>query len=108
MGFRTVVVLFNDQASQWQSNPNLGQAIFQASAEAMKHKPGADAELAGYGRVVECRHADEQTLGVFNHYQFQPIAYSHWFSGQTNEAMQLTLLKEAAEKLGYKLVKKAK
>ena len=30
MGFRTVVVLFNDQASEWENDPSLGKKISHA------------------------------------------------------------------------------
>ncbi len=105
MGFRTVVILFNDQASEWEKDPSLGKKIAQAMNHANSKERPHDADL-GYGRVVECAHADTQTLGVLNSYNFMPLTYSHWFPNQSNEDMQLALLKQAADKLGYRLTKK--
>jgi len=100
MGFRTVVVLFNDQTSEWKNDPHLGENIMHAA------NSREDRSL-GYGRVIECVHADSQTLGVLNSYNFMPLARGNWYTGQKTEQMKLDLLQKAAEELGYTLVKKA-
>lgn len=100
MGFRTVVVLYNDQASEWSKDDKLGEKISHAMNACR-----ADGNL-GYGKVVECCHADQITLAVLDSYHFSPVAYSHWNSGVDAEAQQLRLLKEAASKLGYRIVPK--
>ncbi len=104
MGFRTVVILFNDQAHEWSKDAKLGEKISSAMNHAMSGKPSEESFI-GYGRVVECVHADVQTLAVVDSYNFKPLAHGHWHQGQTDEDMQLKILKEAAEKLGYRLVK---
>lgn len=104
MGFRTLVMLYNDQASQWENDPELGKKIARAMSGAMGSTRDRECHL-GYGQVVECAHADTQTLGIVNSYDFKPIAHGHWHRGQSDEAMQLQLLKEAAEKLGYRLTR---
>lgn len=98
MGFRTVVVLVNDRTGDWANDPNLGQHI----AHAM-NMPG-DRHL-GYGRVVECAHADVQTLGILHDYQFTPLAHNHWHPTQEASGLELRMLQQAAEKLGYRLMK---
>ena len=106
MGFRTVVVLFNDQASEWESDPLLGKKISQAMSQL--HNPEPLSGSLGYGRVVECAHADSQTMGIFNNYDFAPVAHGHWHPGQWSaEVMKLELVHRAADKLGYRLVKKS-
>lgn len=104
MGFRTVVVLYNDQASTWEADAELGKKIARAMNSAMGHTPDREADL-GYGKVVECTHADTQTLAVLDGYGFQSLAYDHWWANKTDEELQLRLLKEAAEKLGYRLTR---
>jgi len=104
MGFRTVVVLYNDQASSWEADPELGRKISQRMSFAMGSKKDKEADL-GYGRVVECQHADVQTLAVIDGYDFKALAYDHWYQNKSDEEMQLRLLKEAAEKLGYRLTR---
>lgn len=107
MGYRTLVILYNDQAHEWQKDAKLGQKI----AEAMNHIPerssvsptGAD---LGYGRVVECSHADTQTLAVVDSYNFTPIAHDSWASNESRESIAFKLVKAAADKLGFRLVKK--
>jgi hypothetical protein len=38
---------------------------------------------------------------------FIPLTCSSWYRGQTKEEMMLSLLKQAAEDMGYRLVKKS-
>lgn len=106
MGCRTVVVLYNDQTAEWSRDPDLGLKIMRASTHAMGSNPDPDASL-GYGRVVECCHADTQTLAVVDSYDFHPVAHLHWRPNQTTEETQLALLKVAADALGYSLVPKS-
>lgn len=103
MGFRTVVVLFNDQASEWENDPSLGKKISHAKNFATGRSLGVGKNDIGYGRVVECAHADTQTLAVLDSYNMTQIAHSHW--NPNDKDVELKLLKEAAEKLGYKIVK---
>lgn len=106
MGYRTLLVLNNDLAGSWSKDPHLGEMI----AKAMNHATGPASEEArlehSYGRVLACQHADTQMLGVVSHFNFQPLAYAHWHPGQKADQLPLELIKEAADKLGYRLVKK--
>lgn len=107
MGFRTVVILFNDQTSQWGNDPLLGKKIIEQSSR-LSDTRQVDPGSIGYGRVVQCQHADTQTLAVLDNYQLTPLAHSHWYSAQEKNAMVEELLRNAADKLGYRLVKKSK
>lgn len=102
MGFRTVVVLINDQAHEWSKDPDLGKKI----SIAMNGRRGGD-DL-GYGRVVECCHADQQTLAMLDGYSFKGLAYSGWSRNEAHVETQRKLLAEAASKIGYKLIKDSK
>lgn len=105
MGFRTVVVLSNDHAHEWEKDPELGRKIFMAAS--IGNKELARRELP-YGHVVECVHADTQTLAILDGYSGRPVAYTHWHRGQTSEQQELVLLKELAEKHGKILRSKPK
>lgn len=111
MGYRTVVLLANDQASEWEKDPALGRKISQAMHHSMpaRMEPGdrSKADL-GYGHVVSCHHADTQTIGIFDSYHFTPLAYSMWYAREDEESMKLKMLKLAAEEMGYRLVKRSK
>lgn len=96
MGFRTLVLLHNDRASAWENDSNLGKKIMQAA--------GMRKNDLGYGSVVECCHADQITMAVIDSYSFTPVSYRHW--GDSAEEQTLRMLKDAAKKFGYKLVKK--
>lgn len=106
MGYRTVVILFNDQSNDWSNDPDLGKKIQHASSflgyDELSHKTDF-----GGGRVVECAHADVQRVGVFDGYSFHSLASSNWVRGKTTFDMSISLIKKAADALGYRLVKKA-
>lgn len=104
MGFRTIVALNNDMAHEWQNDPELGRMI--AHDMNFVHDRDRFGDLHNYGRVVECTHADTQTLLIAEHYDATPVAHGHWYRGQTQEQRDLALLKALADKLGYRVSKK--
>lgn len=107
MGFRTVVMLNNDRTDEWSKDPLLGEKIQRAMYHTTRGEDryGQFSSDLGYGRVVECTHADVQTLVKLEHYSsFEPVAHGHWYPDQKDAKMEL--LKKAAEDLGYRLVKK--
>lgn len=105
MGFRTTVVLYNDQSSTWSKDAQLGEKIQHAMNFAMGQRNRQETNLH-YGRVVECAHADQQTLALFDGYDMTPLSYSNWYPGATQDVVALELLKRAAAKYGYTLHKK--
>lgn len=109
MGFRTVVILNNDRAHEWEKDANLGSLICQSMHGAGSSQHQDVLAHRGYGHVVECTHADTQTLAVIDSLNFQPAAYSHWtHSDETVNELKVKLLKQAAEQLGFRLVKKSR
>jgi hypothetical protein len=102
MGMRTSIILFNDQASEWQNDPFLGKKIMREASLGRRNPNNDDMH---YGRVIHCEHADTQTLGYFDSYAFHPISNGFWNHGQTQDEVKLKLLQSAARELGYKLVK---
>lgn len=108
MGFRTVVMLSNDMAREWSNDPELGKKIDRAMNNVgSQDRYGPMSSDLGYGRVVECTHADVQTLVRLDHYTgFEPVAHTSRRSGPSNDEDMIRLLKEAADKLGYRLSKK--
>ena len=109
MGFRTVVMLNNDRSNEWSNDPELGRKILRGMNH-IRETRFSERDFANlrYGRVVECTHGDTETLAVLTHYEgFRPIAHAGWRgSNPSDDEIALKLLKEAAEKLGYRLVKK--
>lgn len=108
MGFRTVVMLSNDMCHEWQKDTELGLKISRAMNYASDPKRQDLAEIGSYGRAVECVHADNQTLAILDGYtMFKHIDSQPWTPrGEGDEAV-VRLLKSAAKKLGYRLVKSA-
>jgi hypothetical protein len=103
MGFRTIVALSNDRSSDWERNPDLGRAIMQISAS--REDRTGSAEAIGL-TLVECTHADHQSLIIADGYTAKSVAFSNWHSGQTEEQRNLALLKDLADRLGYRISKK--
>ncbi len=108
MGYRTVVILYNDQTSEWQNDPNLGKKIANGMNDAtgMRVPDWKSAANLDYGMVVQCAHADTQTLAVVDGYHFTPLVHALWHANRKSEETALALLKAAAEGFGYDLVKR--
>jgi hypothetical protein len=109
MGFRTTVVLFNDQSSTWENDPDLGKKISRAMNFAMGTMNEDDKREAslGYGRVVECAHADLQTLALISGYDLKKLGHGSLHRNETDDVVMMGLLRNAADKLGMKLTKKS-
>ena len=105
MGFRTVLALSNDLAQEWENDPKLGRKIWEASCRWNRKGDQSGYEFH-YGQIIEQVHADCQTLIIAEHYGGKPVAHWSWHAGQTEEDRNLRLLKELADKLGYRVSKK--
>ena len=109
MGFRIVVVLSNDQAHQWENDPELGRKIFLgASAKCFSRDDQAARQFFPYGEIVEQVHADCQTLAVLDGYGGKAVAHTHWNRGQSDHEKNLGLLMELADRMGYRIARKPK
>lgn len=107
MGYRTLVLLHNDRCSEWSEDPDLGKKISHGMNYAMGMRGPerfSPADL-GYGMVVQCSHADTQTLAIVDSYHFSPIVHSFWRQNDSKENMELRLLQAWSERMGYRLVK---
>src|SRR5271155_3685741 len=107
MGYRTVVILYNDQAHEWTSDPELGKKINRAMSRVTDITPtaGGMGATIGYGAVVECVHADSETLAMIESYSYHPMAYGAWHTRKTTLEAKIGLLEKAANQLGYRLSK---
>lgn len=103
MGDRTVVVLNNDLAHEWENDPLLGKKISRHVSLKFGERPG---DRFQYGDLIEKEHANCQTVAFIDGYRGKAMAYSHWFRGQTEEQRNIQMLKALADKLGYRVSKK--
>lgn len=94
MGFRTVVIISNDRAHEI-TDPVLKDAVYDAWSKKDHH-------FEGPYRIVEQVHADTATLMKISTLGAEPLAHGNW----SEPDLELTLLKRAADKLGYSLTKK--
>lgn len=95
MGHRTVVLLNNDQASEWENDPALGRKIMVASVLRDEDFP--------YGSIVDSSHADVQRLIMIDSLTATTLATDNWYA--RDDDVRLKLLRKAAKSLGYKLIK---
>lgn len=97
MGFRTVVVVSNDQLDRVQ-DPVLKDAILSwwSTSDATRH-------MVGPYRVVEQVHCDHSSLLSVMHLDAKRLGSTYWNTPDHDVA----LLKDAADHLGYRLVKKS-
>ena len=99
MGFRTVVVLMNDLAAEWEYDPELGRKIWMSAAR--PKNIGFQ-----YGHILEQEHGDCQTVAILDGYGGQAVAHGHWHRDETEEHRNIRLLREYADAMGYRIVKK--
>lgn len=102
MGYRTVIILDNDQQHVWGNDQSLGQKILKAQHGGLDK----NFSIGNYGAVVQCVHTDEQTLMLVDSLSATTLSARHWDNRDEENYAQLMLLMAAAEKLGYELVKK--
>lgn len=107
MGFRTVVVFNNDQAHEWENDPELGRKIFHAASMQSWGRTPDFANRFQYGETIEQVHADTQTIAFLDGYGGKAMAWEHWNRGETEDQKNLKMLKALAGKLGYRVVKKS-
>lgn len=106
MGYRTVVMLDNDWAREWEKDPELGRKISTGMMFAGRNVK-TENPLGSYGSVVECVHADIKTMVVLGDYDsFETLSTKFSYGGVSVE-MKLDMLRDVAEELGYRLIKKS-
>lgn len=99
MGFRTVVILSNDDAHTWKKDPKLGEKIVAAW-----HRKDGE-EHFEYGEVTEVVHADTQSLMLIDSLSGTALVSDRWVPDETDEQIELKMLTQLASKLGYSLNK---
>jgi hypothetical protein len=97
MGFRTIVIINNDQLDQIQ-DPVLKQAVLRWWSPR-----DTISRWAGPYQVVEQCHADQVSLLLVDSLNAELIGTSYW----GHPDIKLDALKDAADKAGYRLVKKS-
>ncbi len=101
MGFRTTIILDNDNLDILYQDQEIGRKIYQQVNGYMQH---TDGEFGPLGHVVEQAHADVARLAIIKDFDVHELTSIHW--GLTSGDPALELLKQAVDVLGYKLVKK--
>ena len=110
MGFRTTVILNNDQCSDWEKDPFLGSKIAHAMNFVYSPRYGQSGRIE-YGNVIECVHTSTNTLGIIKGFHMDTFAMQtkHYHDGAASEdQIAINMLKQMADKLGYRIVRKTK
>lgn len=104
MCFRTTIVINNDHLDDLLF-PGIGKDIRDAVLHFGYGEPG-NVSFGPLGDVVEQSHADFTKLAIIGtggSFDIETLAVGRW----DDKDSQLNLLKVAADKLGYKLIKKS-
>lgn len=111
MGFKTTIVISNDRLYDIRRDAEAfveeitrmaGGCLTTKRALELKQYP----HFYGLCDVVDVSHADTATLVMVSDYSGEILA--HWNARKRDDAGKLAILKEAADKLGYRLSKKPK
>ena len=106
MGHQSLVIINNDHIHTARNNPTLGELLYRAVAESVINSPVEFAN--GLGVAYRSTHADQISLLMCGNLQMEELT-STWFlhsmanDDRTHTRLKLQLLKQAAEKLGYRL-----
>jgi hypothetical protein len=95
MGFRTVIIINNDRLDQVE-DPVLKSAVLGWWSRDQRDR------WQGPYNVIEQCHADQVTLMKLDSLQGTPMGYGSW----NQKDLDLNLVKDAADRLGYRLVRK--
>lgn len=101
MGFNSAVLILNDQMHDLERAPDGGKAVTDAIHSASNYRDA----MPGYGRygvrALPTQHADTAQLVRISANSIKHLGFGHW------RMSDIELLKEAADKLGYRLVRKS-
>ncbi len=100
MGFRTLIEINNDNMELLTQDPQVGGKIKQASLDF--YCGVGDGEIGNLGQVLDVSHTGITKLMVISPFDTETLATASWNA----DNVKFELLSEAADKLGYRLVKK--
>lgn len=107
MGHNTSFMFLNDCFATIQNDPDFGKRVAEAIQKGFG-KTNVDVIASNgqtVGQMIESHHADTTTLLAVGGNYGTKLGEFWGFSHHTKEA-QVHILKEYADKLGYKIVKK--
>lgn len=105
MGYRTIIILDNDDTNLWGDNP-LGKAITSASGMKISNQ-GGEIMLGGHqiGTIIDCEHADIESLVHFSSLSGTVLAKDFYNSRVSEQELRENMLKEIDSSMGFTLVK---
>lgn len=105
MGYRTILILSNDDAGGW-GDTDLGKAIQAAASRRLCERTG-EINFGGnqIGTVIQCEHADTESIVHFSSLHGTVLGRSFYNSRTTEEEQREAMIVQIAESMGYKLVK---
>ena len=106
MGYRTLVMFNNDHVDKVKDIVGFAEKLYYTILEGTH--PHSDHGLRNICWVVEQDHADAQKLSYIDGFSAKTLAVRNWYPDAKDGEQELRLLRDAAEKLGYRLVRKSK
>lgn len=120
MGYNTAVLILNDAIDMIAKDPKFGERLYEAVNTAYRgkqvdvpaHSYDADGNVRGIhcnaATVVESHHADGTTIVAFGQNCATKLDELYYITnGHHSEDGKLDIVRQLADNLGYRLVKKA-
>lgn len=107
MGFNSFWCLNHDLVDEIKDNPNIGK-LLDLCPSTRKDSQELAVGLGIRLGALTCEfqaHADTEALAVVGNLRIDILTTTYWH-GQTEESRNLELLKQFANKMGYRIVKK--
>lgn len=110
MGLNSTLIILNDGLHQISEDKDFGQKVADAIQKVRHGKPEviSSGSHANVAYVVETHHADYTSIVAVGGNHATQIGTTHGTTHHHKDETQIEILKQLAEKMGYRLVKKRK
>ena len=104
MGYNTSIIVLNDALNEIENDKDFGKKVAEASRRASSESRPQDIRSGCHvnaASVIETHHADQLTVLAFGGNTAQSLGFGGGYRATPEE-----ILKNIADRLGYRLVKK--
>lgn len=108
MGWNSFWLVNHDCVHELRENVNIGKLLDMCPSPKNSDRLAWACNVpSGAIRCEFQADADTQALAIVGNHKIVPLAYEQWSRDQTEESLSLKLLRQAADKLGFRLVRKS-
>lgn len=111
MGYNTTIVVYNDALNAIKEDKSFGESLYNAAIMVESRGPQdiPSGNHANAARVIETHHADRLVAVVVGGNDGEPLGHAGpWPLMRDEEGNKERMLKNLADEMGYRLVKKAR